>query len=80
MIETRLTKTMGIEIPIIQAPMAYAAGGALASTITAAGGLGFIGGAYGDTAWLAEQFDLAGFERVGCGFITWSIRKKSRTP
>jgi len=44
MIETRLTKFFDIEFPILQAPMAFAAGGALASAVTEAGGLGFIGG------------------------------------
>jgi nitronate monooxygenase len=73
---TALTKRLGIEHPIISAPMAYAAGGRLAAAVSAAGGLGLIGGGYGDADWLAEQFRAAGSASVGCGFITWSLAKK----
>jgi nitronate monooxygenase len=73
---TALTKRLGIEHPIISAPMAYAAGGRLAAAVSAAGGLGLIGGGYGDADWLAEQFRAAGNASVGCGFITWSLAKK----
>jgi nitronate monooxygenase len=55
--------------------MAFAGGGALAAAVTRAGGLGLIGGGYGDPAWLEDQFDAAGDQRVGVGFITWSLRK-----
>ncbi|MFK5996733.1 MAG: nitronate monooxygenase [Rhodobacterales bacterium] len=73
MLETRLTKFFDIDVPIVQAPMAFAAGGALASAVTNAGGLGFIGGGYGDATWLDREFTLAGHAPVGCGFITWSL-------
>jgi len=76
MIETRLTKYFDIEFPILQAPMAFAAGGALASAVTQAGGLGFIGGGYGDAAWLKQEFKAAGNTHIGCGFITWSLAKQ----
>ena len=46
-----------------------------AAAVTRADGLGLIGGGYGDPAWLAQQFALAGGERVGVGFVTWSLRK-----
>ena len=36
--------------------MARAAGGRLAAAVTGAGGLGLIGGGYGDAEWLEEQF------------------------
>lgn len=74
-ISNRLTRTVKIEHPIISAPMAFAAGGALAAAVSAAGGLGLIGGGYGDSTWLDEQFDIAAGQRVGVGFITWSLRK-----
>ena len=77
MIKTRLTERLGIEHPIIQAPMASTAGGQLAAAVSSAGGLGMIGGGYGDEDWLSEQFDAAGSQRVGCGFITWSLAEKS---
>ena len=76
MIATKLTRKFGIKHPIIQAPMALAAGGKLAATISDAGGLGLIGGAYGDADWLDEQFDAAGNQPIGCGFITWSLLQK----
>jgi nitronate monooxygenase len=75
MISTRLTEKLGVEHPIISAPMAFAAGGALAAAVTRAGGLGLIGGGYGDADWLAEQFDIAGDAPVGVGFITWSVQR-----
>jgi nitronate monooxygenase len=72
---TRLTRTLDIACPIVSAPMAFAAGGALAAAVTRAGGLGLIGGGYGDAQWLDAQFDAAAGERVGVGFITWSLAK-----
>lgn len=75
MIETRLTRALAIRHPIVSAPMAFAAGGALAAAVTAAGGLGLIGGGYGDPGWLEAQYAAAGNQRVGVGFITWSLRK-----
>jgi nitronate monooxygenase len=55
--------------------MAFAAGGALAAAVSRAGGLGLIGGGYGDLPWLEQQFALAEGERIGVGFITWSLAK-----
>lgn len=71
----RLTEKLGVKYPIISAPMAFAAGGALAAAVSRAGGLGLIGGGYGDPGWLEAQFAAAGGERIGVGFITWSLRK-----
>jgi nitronate monooxygenase len=72
---TRLTKFFGIEHPILLAPMAGISGGRLAAAVTAAGGLGLIGGGYGDLDWLQREFGLAGGTEVGCGFITWSLAR-----
>jgi nitronate monooxygenase len=74
-LKTRLTEFFHIEHPILSAPMALAAGGALAAAVTRAGGLGLIGGGYGDGQWLEQQFDAAGNTAVGCGFITWSMAR-----
>jgi nitronate monooxygenase len=74
-IATRLTRALNIRHPIISAPMAFAGGGALAVAVSAAGGLGLIGGGYGDPAWLDAQLAIAAGHRVGVGFITWSLRK-----
>jgi nitronate monooxygenase len=43
--------------------------------VTSGGGLGLIGGGYGDSAWLQREFGLADGARVGCGFITWSLAR-----
>jgi nitronate monooxygenase len=72
---TRLTRFFGIGHPILLAPMAGISGGRLAAAVTAAGGLGLIGGGYGDLDWLQREFGLAGGTEVGCGFITWSLAR-----
>jgi nitronate monooxygenase len=72
---TRLTELLNIHHPIISAPMALAAGGALAAAVSRAGGFGLIGGGYGDPTWLEEQFSAAQGERIGVGFITWALKK-----
>ena len=71
----RFTRSLNLRHPIVSAPMAFAGGGALAAAVSRAGGLGLIGGGYGDPAWIEEQFAAAGSARVGIGFITWSLRK-----
>ena len=75
-LKTRLTERFGLDHPILSAPMARAGGGALAAAVTRAGGLGLIGGGYGDADWLEAQFAAAGNTAVGCGFITWSLAQK----
>jgi len=74
-LSNRLTRSLDVKHPIVSAPMAFAGGGALAAAVSRAGGLGLIGGGYGDPAWIEEQFAAAGKARVGIGFITWSLRK-----
>lgn len=74
-LRTRLTEKLGIAHPILLAPMGGVAGGRLAAAVSEAGGLGLIGGGYGDGAWLDREFAAAGNRRVGCGFITWSLAK-----
>jgi len=78
-LRTRLTERLGIRYPILQAPMGGTAGGALAAAVSAAGGLGLIGGGLGTVAWdkwLGPQFAAAGNQRVGCGFITWGLAER----
>jgi nitronate monooxygenase len=74
-IKTALTSLLDIEHPILLAPMAGVSGGALASAVTNAGGLGVIGGGYGDRDWLTGELLKAGNTPVGIGFITWSLQK-----
>ncbi|WP_426337024.1 NAD(P)H-dependent flavin oxidoreductase [Pseudoduganella sp. R-31] len=76
-LKTRLTERLGIEHPILLAPMGVMAGGRLAAAVTNAGGLGIIGAGYGDAEWIERQFAAAGGARVGCGFITWSMARDS---
>ncbi len=74
--KTRLTDMLGVAHPIIQAPMAFAAGGALAAAASRSGALGMIGGGYGDPDWIDAQFDIAGQARIGCGLITWALAER----
>src|SRR5436190_10967293 len=75
-LRARLTERLAIEHPIISAPMGFVAGGRLAAAVSNAGGLGLIGGGYGDGHWLDREFAAAGNLRVGCGFITWSLAER----
>ena len=50
LIRTRLTERLDIRHPVLLAPMGGVAGGRLAAAVTSAGGLGLIGGGYGDAA------------------------------
>ncbi|MGW8390521.1 NAD(P)H-dependent flavin oxidoreductase [Pseudoduganella sp. HUAS MS19] len=77
-LKTRLTEKLGIEHPILLAPMGVMAGGRLAAAVSEAGGLGIIGAGYGDAEWIEKQFAAAGQARVGCGFITWSMARDPR--
>ncbi len=72
-IHTAVTALFGIEHPVLLAPMAGVSGGALAAAVTNAGGLGFVGGGYGDREWLGRELAAAGNARIGVGFITWSL-------
>jgi len=75
---TPLCDLLGIEHPVLLAPMAGVSGGALAAAVSNAGGLGLIGGGYGDADWLMREFNAAGEARIGVGFITWSLARQPR--
>lgn len=75
-ISNRLTQTLGIEHPILLAPMDLVSGGRLAGAVSQAGGLGMLGGGYGDGEWIESEWARAGNARIGCGFITWSLAKQ----
>ena len=74
-LKTKLTEMLGLAAPIMSAPMAGIAGGALAAAVSRAGGLGLIGGGYGDRRWLARELDIAADADVGVGFITWALAR-----
>ena len=75
-IRNRLTDILGIEHPILLAPMDLVSGGQLAAAVSQAGGLGLLGGGYGDGDWIAREWRAAGNARIGCGFITWSLARR----
>ena len=75
-LRTRLTDKLGIRHPILSAPMGGTAGGTLAAAVSAAGGLGLIGGGRSDLDWLEGEFVAASNHRVGCGFITWGLLER----
>jgi len=73
-IRTALTEAFGLAYPIVLAPMGQVAGGQLAAAVSNAGGLGLVGGGYGDPDWLMRELDLvqAATDRPwGVGLITW---------
>ena len=74
-IQNRLTQMLGIQHPVLLAPMDLVSGGRLAAAVSQAGGLGLLGGGYGDGDWIDREWGRAGNARVGCGFITWSLAK-----
>lgn len=74
-LKTRLTRHFGIEHPVVLAPMDDVADARLASAVSAAGGLGLLGGGYTNEVWVRRQFDQLS-SAVGCGFITWTLNGK----
>ncbi|AML53309.1 nitronate monooxygenase [Falsihalocynthiibacter arcticus] len=65
--KTRLTGFFDLQLPVLQAPTAFVASRAMAGAVSRAGGLGLIGGGYGDPVWIEAQLALAGDLPVGCG-------------
>ena len=78
MIVTALTEMFGLQHPIVLGPMGGVSGGQLAAAVSNAGGLGLVGGGYGDPAWLRTELSRVkeGTRRPwGVGLITWSIER-----
>jgi nitronate monooxygenase len=76
MIHTELTRMFGLQHPIVLAPMGGVSGGRLAAAVSNAGGLGLVGGGYGDPAWLRTELSRvkeATTRPWGVGLITWAI-------
>ncbi|MFY9348441.1 MAG: nitronate monooxygenase [Orrella sp.] len=81
---SRFTRQFNLTCPIALAPMAGAAGGALAAACAQAGALGLVGGGYGDLDWVQKEYNKA-FEscepalhpRLGIGFITWRLQQEA---
>lgn len=75
MIATALTEMFGLQHPIILGPMGGVSGGQLAATVSNAGGLGLVGGGYGEPVWLRTELTRVKEETHrpwGVGLITWS--------
>lgn len=76
LLRTPLTDLLGIRHPILLAPMGDTAGGRLAAAVSAAGGLGMVGGGYAHVDWLRRELDLAAGARIGVGFITFALDER----
>ena len=79
-IDTPLTRQLSISHPVLLAPMDVISDARLTAAVSAAGGLGILGGGYGDEKWLVRQLDLLddSRSRFGVGFITWSMAKQPK--
>jgi len=79
-LNTALTQRLAITHPVLLAPMDLVADARLTAAVSAAGGLGILGGGYGDAAWLTDQLDRLATVRVrfGVGFITWSLARQAQ--
>jgi nitronate monooxygenase len=78
----RFTDQFSLDCPLALAPMAGAAGGALAAACAQAGALGLVGGGYGDLDWVQIEYNKAfascepmAQHRLGIGFITWRLQQ-----
>jgi nitronate monooxygenase len=75
---TPLTRLLGVQHPILLAPMDVVAGARLVRAVSNAGGFGILGGGYGEQSWLEQETaKLKDFSApFGIGFITWSLAKR----
>jgi nitronate monooxygenase len=78
MIDTWLTQTFALSVPVVGAPMAGPGEGPLAAAVSAAGGLGVVGvGASRSPAWVAEQAAVAAGSGAayGVGLMAWALER-----
>ena len=54
-LRTALTRSLGVDHPIVLAAMDVVADARLTMAVIEAGGYGFLGGGYGDEAWLRQE-------------------------
>ncbi len=76
--DTWLTRVLGIEVPLVQAPMAGVSGGALAGAVSEAGAMGMIGVGPGrPAAYVEEQAAVAAASGrpYGIGLLAWAIEQ-----
>jgi nitronate monooxygenase len=77
MLSTSWSKSLGLRVPIVNAPMGGVAGGRLAAAVTAAGGLGMVGmGSLATRELLNTQLQhVSG--RFGIGLVDWVMRNEA---
>ncbi|HET7415856.1 MAG TPA: nitronate monooxygenase [Arthrobacter sp.] len=74
-----LATTFGTRFPILNAPMAGAAGGQLAAAVSLAGGIGMVGvGANTSSDWIERELSLAAQSgrAWGVGVMAWSLQDR----
>jgi nitronate monooxygenase len=77
MLSTAWSKSFGLQVPIVNAPMGGVAGGRLAAAVSAAGGLGMVGmGTVATRELLQTQLQHVR-ERFGIGLVDWVMRNEA---
>jgi len=56
MLNTRLTRLLGISAPILLGPMTPSSNATLTAAVTTAGGLGVLGGGFQTADWITNEF------------------------
>jgi nitronate monooxygenase len=77
-IDKSLTGLLGVQHPILLAPMDIVSGARLTAAVSRAGGFGILGGGYGDRTWLEQETNKLKDVQApfGIGFITWSLAER----
>lgn len=76
MLATAWSRSFGLRVPIVNAPMGGVAGGRLATAVTAAGGLGMVGmGSVATRESLAAELSQVR-GRFGIGLVDWVLRNQ----
>ncbi|WP_273149696.1 NAD(P)H-dependent flavin oxidoreductase [Methylophaga thiooxydans] len=76
---TKFTRQLGLNHPVMSAPMGTVSGGRLAAAVSNVGGLGMVGVGYGNKEWLRRELELVRKSTNrpwGVGFITWCITQE----
>ncbi len=77
MLSTPWSAGLGLQVPIVNAPMGGVAGGRLAAAVSAAGGLGMVGmGSVANRELLADQLRHVD-GRFGIGMVDWVMRNEA---
>jgi nitronate monooxygenase len=79
-LSTPWSQKMGLQIPVLNAPMGGVAGGHLAAAVSAAGGLGMIGvGSAGSVALLEQETEVPRRSQLpfGIGLLDWALERES---